>query len=80
MAGYFPDPTSLQYFLGAEHQLPWGMVAKADLIDTRGTHLNFFETQNLVDRITDVAPEPTFGTFFSSKPAIAATITLSRPS
>ncbi len=64
VAGYFPDPTSLQYFLGAEHQLPWGMVAKVDLIDTRGTHLNFFETQNLVNRITDVAPEPTFGTFF----------------
>jgi Carboxypeptidase regulatory-like domain/TonB dependent receptor len=63
VAGYFPDPTSLQYFLGAERQLPYGLVAKADLIETRGTHLNFFETQNLVNRITDVAPEPTFGTF-----------------
>jgi Carboxypeptidase regulatory-like domain/TonB dependent receptor len=64
VAGYFPDPTSLQYFLGAEYQLPFGLVAKADLIETRGTHLNFFETQNLPSRATDVAPEPTFGTFF----------------
>jgi hypothetical protein len=64
VAGYFPDPTSLQYFLGVERQLPWGLVAKGDLIETRGTHLNFFETQNLPSRATDVAPEPTFGTFF----------------
>jgi hypothetical protein len=64
VAGYFPDPTSLQYFLGAEHQLPWGLVAKVDLIETRGTHLNQFETQNLLNRATDLAPDPTFGTFF----------------
>jgi len=64
VAGYFPDPTSLQYFLGAERQLPWGLVAKADLIETRGTHLNFFETQNLPNRTTNVAPVPNFGTFF----------------
>ena len=64
VAGYFPDPTSLQYFLGAERQLPWGLVAKVELIDTRGTHLNFFETQNLPNRTTNVAPEPTFGTFY----------------
>jgi hypothetical protein len=64
VAGYFPDPNSIQYFLGAERELPWGLVAKADLIETRGIHLNFFETQNLPARATNVAPIPNFGTFF----------------
>jgi hypothetical protein len=64
VAGYFPDPKSIQYFLGVERELPYGLAAKVHLIETRGLHLNFFETQNLANRATNVVPEPTFGTFF----------------
>jgi outer membrane receptor protein involved in Fe transport len=64
VAGYFPDPYSFQYFLGLEQQLPDGLVLETDFIQTRGLHLNFFETQNLPGRVTDVAPVPNFGTFY----------------
>jgi hypothetical protein len=64
VAGYFPDPGSIQYFLGIERTLPYGLAAKIHYIGTRGLHLNQFETRNLPDRATDVVPVPSFGTFF----------------
>lgn len=64
VAGYFPDPSSFQYFLGVEHEFPHGVAAKVHYIGTRGLHLNQFETRNLPDRVTDIAPVPNFGTFY----------------
>ena len=64
VAGYFPDPTSIQYFLGVEDELPFGLAAKVHYIGTRGLHLNQFETRNLPDRVTGVTPVPNFGNFF----------------
>ena len=64
VAGYFPDPNSVQYFLGVEQELPMSLALKIHYIGTRGLHMNQFETRNLPDRITDVAPVPNFGTFF----------------
>lgn len=64
VAGYFPDPSSVQYFLGLEHEFSYGLAAKIHYIGTRGLHLNQFETRNLPDRLTNVAPIPNFGTFY----------------
>lgn len=64
VAGYFPDPRSIQYFLGVEREFGYGLAAKIHLIDTRGLHMNQFETRNLPDRVTDTIPVPNFGTFF----------------
>lgn len=64
VAGYFPDPSSVQYFLGIERELPYGLAAKIHYIGTRGIHLNQFETRNLPDRTTGVVPVSNFGTFY----------------
>jgi len=64
VAGYFPDPTSIQYFLGIERTFPYQLAAKVHLINTRGLHMNQFETRNLPDRVTDVAPVANFSSFY----------------
>src|ERR1019366_25723 len=58
---HFPDPYSLQWMFGIEQTLPWRMTLEVDYKGNRGLHENFAETLNLPNRITGVAPVPTFG-------------------
>jgi hypothetical protein len=64
VAGYFPDPYSIQYFIGVEEAMPFESALKIHYIGTRGLHLNQFLTQNLPDRTTNIAPVTNFGTFY----------------
>jgi hypothetical protein len=64
VAGYFPDPNSIQYFLGVERTFPFDLAAKIHYINTRGLHMNQFETRNLPDRTTGVAPMSNFSSFY----------------
>lgn len=63
ISAYFPDPASMQIFLGVERELPGGFAAKIHYIGTRGLHLNQFLARNLPDRVTGIAPLPGFGSF-----------------
>jgi outer membrane receptor protein involved in Fe transport len=59
----FPNPYSIQWMLGVQRALPWGMSLEVDYTGNRGLKENFSLTGNLPDRITGVAPKPTFSEF-----------------
>ena len=58
---HFPNPYSLQWMFGIQQTLPLGMTLEADYNGNRGLHETLSETVNLPDRVTGVAPYPTFG-------------------
>ena len=58
---HFPDPYSLQWMFGIQQTLPLGMTLETDYNGNRGLHENFDETVNQPNRLTGVAPVPTFG-------------------
>jgi hypothetical protein len=59
----FPNPYSIQWTLGVQRELGRGMVLDVAYVANRGVHLNTVRTENLPDRITGIAPNPTFGQF-----------------
>jgi len=58
---HFPDPYSLQWMVGIQQVLPWGMSLDLSYNGNRGLHEQFNEVRNKPNRITGVAPSPTFG-------------------
>ena len=58
---HFPDPYSLQWMFGIQQALPLGMTLEADYNGNRGLHENFAETRNQPNRLTGIAPVPSFG-------------------
>jgi hypothetical protein len=58
---HFPDPYSLQWMFGVQQALPLGMTLEADYNGNRGLHENFNETVNQPNRVTGIAPVPSFG-------------------
>jgi len=58
---HFPDPYSLQWMFGVQQTLPLGMTLEADYNGNRGLHENFNETVNQPNRVTGIAPVPSFG-------------------
>jgi len=59
----FPNPYSIQWMIGVERQLPWGMVGSVQYVGTRGLKLSTVIQQNLPNRTTGIAPDPTFSQF-----------------
>ena len=59
----FPNPYSMQWTLGIQRELGAGVVLDTAYVGNRGLHLNMIRMENLPDRITGVAPDPTFGSF-----------------
>ena len=60
---HFPNPYSLQYTLGVERQLPWGLVANVSYVGNIGRNFNLLYIENLPDRITGTPNNPLFGSF-----------------
>jgi outer membrane receptor protein involved in Fe transport len=59
----FPNPYSMQWMLGVEQALPGDIAVEIDYVGNRGLKENMTETRNLPDRVTGVAPDPTFSQF-----------------
>lgn len=59
----FRDPYSEQWLLDVQQELKGGFVLDIGYVGTRGLRLLFSEMTNLPDRLTGVAPAPTFGEF-----------------
>lgn len=63
VAGNYPNPYSIQYTLGVSQALPWNMSLDVAYVGNRGLHENITAVENLPDRITGIAPVPTFSQF-----------------
>lgn len=63
VAAKYPDPYSIQYTLGVSQALPWQTVLDIAYVGNRGFHENITAVENLPDRITGIAPVPTFSQF-----------------
>ncbi len=60
---HFPNPYSIQWNLGVEHDLGHNMVTEISYVGNRGLHLNMVRMINLPNRLTGVAPNPTAGSY-----------------
>jgi hypothetical protein len=63
VAAKYPNPYSIQYTLGVSQALPWQTVLDIAYVGNRGLHENITAVENLPDRITGIAPVPTFSQF-----------------
>ena len=63
ISDHFPNPYSIQWMLGVERELPGSMVLETNYVGNRALHLNMVRMLNLPDRITGIAPDPSFGSF-----------------
>jgi outer membrane receptor protein involved in Fe transport len=72
IATNYPDPYSAQWMVGVEHEFGFGVVATANYVANRALKLiaNYFG--NAPDRLTGVAPDPTFGQFLVVNPIDAS--------
>lgn len=59
----FPNPYSQQWMLGVQQSLFWNSVLEIDYVGNRGLKENMTEQRNLPDRVTGIAPDPTFSAF-----------------
>ncbi|MGP8244690.1 MAG: TonB-dependent receptor domain-containing protein [Bryobacteraceae bacterium] len=59
----YPDPFSLQYTLAVERQLSKTTVLSVSYVGNKGKDLNMVRFQNYPDRLTNIVPNPNFGTF-----------------
>jgi hypothetical protein len=60
---HFPNPYSIQWYLGVQRQLPWGMVLDTAYVGNRGVHISMNRTSNLPNRLTGAVLAPQFGSF-----------------
>ncbi|MBV8818979.1 MAG: TonB-dependent receptor [Acidobacteriaceae bacterium] len=63
IAAHFPNPYSIQWYLGVQRQLFFGLLLDTAYVGNRGIHLSMDRTANLPDRLTGVVPAPQFGSF-----------------
>lgn len=63
VAAKYPNPYSIQYTLGVSQGLPWQTVLDIAYVGNRGLHENITAVENLPDRLTGIAPVPTFSQF-----------------
>jgi hypothetical protein len=60
-----PDPYSLQYTMGVEQQMPGNVKFELDYIGNHALKLTQYILENQPDRVTGIAPAPSFSTFYS---------------
>ena len=60
---YNPNPYSIQRYFGMEQGLPHGLLLSVDYVGNIGAQEELYPTENLPNRVTNVAPAPGFGLF-----------------
>jgi outer membrane receptor protein involved in Fe transport len=63
VAAKYPNPYSIQYTFGVSQALPWQTTLDIAYVGNRGLHENITAVENLPDRLTGIAPVPTFSQF-----------------
>jgi hypothetical protein len=59
----FPNPYSIQWMAGVEQSFPGNVVLEMDYVGNVGRNENMYETLNLPDRVTGIAPDARFSEF-----------------
>jgi hypothetical protein len=72
IATNFPNPYSMQWTIGVEHEFGFGVVLTTSYVANRGLKLIANYLGNAPDRMTGVAPDPTFGQFLVVDPIDAS--------
>lgn len=72
IATNFPDPYSIQWMIGVERELGFGTVVTANYVANRGLKLIANYLGNVPDRLTGIAPDPTFARFLVVNPIDAS--------
>ena len=72
IATNYPNPYSAQWMMGVEHEFGFGVVATANYVANRGLKLIADYWGNAPNRMTGVAPDPTFGQFIVVNPIDAS--------
>jgi hypothetical protein len=60
---HFPNPYSIQWTLGVQRELPFGMVLDTAYVGNRAVHISIDRMANLPNRVTGVVPDPRFGSY-----------------
>lgn len=68
-----PNPYTMQWMIQVEHELGWGTALSVGYVGNRGLKLMMDRRENLPDRISGIAPDPTFTTFTLASPIDSAT-------
>lgn len=68
-----PNPYTTQWMIQVEHELGWGTALSVGYVGNRGLKLIMDERMNLPNRITGIAPDPTFTTFTLVSPIDSST-------
>ncbi len=64
MSANYPNPYSMQWYLGIQRQLPFGMMLDTAYAGNRAVHITMNRSANLPNRLTGVVPDPQFGSFY----------------
>jgi len=72
IATNYPDPYSIQWMVGVEHEFGFGIAATANYVANRGLKLIANYLGNAPDRITGVAPNPRMAGFLVVNPIDAS--------
>jgi Carboxypeptidase regulatory-like domain len=64
MNANYPNPYSMQWYLGIQRQLPFGMMLDTAYVGDRAVHITMNRTANLPNRLTGAVLDPKFGSFF----------------
>lgn len=67
-----PDPYTVQWMFDVQRELPRGVTLDVGYVGNRGMKLQMWRYENLPDRVTGIAPAPTFTTFTLSAPIDSA--------
>ena len=69
----FPNPSSVQWMMGVERELPLGLALTVNYVGNRGLGLLMNESKNLPDRLTGIQPDPKFASFVFNTPVDRST-------
>lgn len=60
---YFPNPYSIQWTAGVQHDFGHGMMIETAYLGNHGLHETMVRNVNLADRMTGAVADPVFGSF-----------------
>jgi hypothetical protein len=70
---HYPNPASAQWMLGIEREMGFGAVLSVNYVGNRGLNLVMNESINQPNRLTGIAPDPTFVVFVLDTPVDRST-------
>jgi len=70
---HYPNPSSAQWMLGVEQELGFGTIVSVNYVGNRGLNLVMNESINQPNRLTGIAPDPTFVVFVLDTPVDRST-------